>query len=178
MMVLFFCHLLYFAQIRDIFEAAGLLKTNYRKTMDITLWYMQSLNLPKTLQNRVRMWFNYNWDQQKTLGELMCEIVFFRQNIHEYFVQTICLVRWRRAGKLGRRWIRCTRYEKMVEVSELCNVKKITRTLVIITFLSDENSLIESLPRKMKTDLAIHVHFNTLSKVQLFQVNNWSWSIS
>ncbi|XP_074644365.1 cyclic nucleotide-gated channel beta-1-like [Tubulanus polymorphus] len=87
-------------QIRDIFEAAGAVKSNYRKTMDITIWYMQSLNLPKNLQNRVRTWFNYNWDQQKTLNE---------------------------------------------------------------------NSLIDTLPRKMRTDLAIHVHFQTLSKVKLFQ---------
>jgi len=35
---------------------------------------------------------------------------------------------------------------------------------------ADENSLLEALPKKMKTDLAIHVHFNTLNKVKLFQV--------
>lgn len=34
----------------------------------------------------------------------------------------------------------------------------------------DENLLLDALPTKMKADLAIHVHFNTLSKVQLFQV--------
>jgi len=46
---------------------------------------------------------------------------------------------------------------------------------------ADENSLLEALPKKMKTDLAIHVHFNTLSKVKLFQVSSvaqsfWLWS--
>ena len=35
---------------------------------------------------------------------------------------------------------------------------------------SDENSLLDTLPQKMKADLAIHVHFSILSKVQLFQV--------
>ncbi|XP_064623233.1 cyclic nucleotide-gated cation channel beta-3-like isoform X2 [Lineus longissimus] len=95
-----FVFALLIGQIRDIFEAAGQQKSEYRKTMDITLWYMQSLNLPKELQGRVRMWFNYNWDQQKTLNE---------------------------------------------------------------------NSLIDALPKKMKTDLAINVHFQTLTKVQLFQ---------
>jgi len=68
--------------------------------MDQTLSYMNSLALPKDLQDRVRMWFNYNWEHQKTLNE---------------------------------------------------------------------NSLLDALPRKMKADLAIHVHFQTLSKVQLFQ---------
>lgn len=33
----------------------------------------------------------------------------------------------------------------------------------------DERSLVAALPRKLQTDLAISVHFNTLSKVQLFQ---------
>ena len=36
-------------------------------------------------------------------------------------------------------------------------------------FFADENSLLDGLPTKMRTDMAIHVHFNTLSKVQLFQ---------
>jgi len=40
-----------------------------------------------------------------------------------------------------------------------------------LSFFADENSLLESLPKKTKTDLAIHVHFNTLSKVKLFQVS-------
>ncbi|XP_036358557.1 cyclic nucleotide-gated cation channel beta-3-like isoform X2 [Octopus sinensis] len=87
-------------QIRDIVHAAGQVEASYRKQMDITSWYMQSINLPKEVQGRVRHWFNYNWEQQKTL---------------------------------------------------------------------DENSLIETLPRKMRIDLAIHVHYSTLSKLKIFQ---------
>ena len=34
---------------------------------------------------------------------------------------------------------------------------------------SDENLLLDALPKKMKADLAIHVHYDILSKVQLFQ---------
>ena len=41
----------------------------YRTTMDQTLSYMQSLNLPKDLQDKIRMWFNYNWEHQKTLSK-------------------------------------------------------------------------------------------------------------
>ncbi|KAL3170238.1 hypothetical protein MRX96_015278 [Rhipicephalus microplus] len=33
----------------------------------------------------------------------------------------------------------------------------------------DENSILATLPRKMKTDIAISVHYNTLAKVQFFQ---------
>lgn len=34
------------------------------------MWYMKSINLPESIQDRVRLWFNYNWEQQKTLGKL------------------------------------------------------------------------------------------------------------
>ncbi|XP_064466686.1 cyclic nucleotide-gated cation channel beta-3-like [Ornithodoros turicata] len=33
----------------------------------------------------------------------------------------------------------------------------------------DESSILDTLPRKMKTDIAISVHYNTLAKVQFFQ---------
>lgn len=34
----------------------------------------------------------------------------------------------------------------------------------------DENKILDSLPIKMKGDLAIHVHLDTICKVALFQV--------
>ncbi|ELU02916.1 hypothetical protein CAPTEDRAFT_99982 [Capitella teleta] len=87
-------------QFRDLYQQAYATKENYRKTMDQTLSHLKSLSIPKDLQRRVRTWFTYNWEHQKTLNE---------------------------------------------------------------------NLLLDALPTKMKADLAIHVHFNTLSKVQLFQ---------
>ncbi|XP_050395780.1 cyclic nucleotide-gated cation channel beta-3 isoform X2 [Patella vulgata] len=95
-----FVFALLIGQIRDIVEAAGHVKDKYQKKMDAVSWYMSSINLPKTIQDRVREWFLYNWEQQKTL---------------------------------------------------------------------DERSLLEALPKKLQADMAISVHFNTLSKVQLFQ---------
>ena len=35
---------------------------------------------------------------------------------------------------------------------------------------ADEQLALKALPKKMKADLAIHVHLDTLSKVTLFQV--------
>lgn len=35
---------------------------------------------------------------------------------------------------------------------------------------SDESQVLDSLPKKMKSDLAIHVHLDTLCKISLFQV--------
>lgn len=57
-----------YLQIRDIFESANSVKSNYQKSQDSTLQYLQKINVPKSLQNKVRNWFNYNWEQQKTLS--------------------------------------------------------------------------------------------------------------
>lgn len=87
-------------QIRDIVEQAQRIKTLYDKKMETALRYVKNLNLPKEMREKVRIWFIYNWQQQKIL---------------------------------------------------------------------DEKSLMDTLPTKLRTDLAIHVHFNTLSRVKLFQ---------
>ncbi len=57
-------------QVRDIFQAASERKLSYRRTMDDTLDYMHQLHLPKELQRKVRLWFNYTWEKNKALGEL------------------------------------------------------------------------------------------------------------
>ncbi|KIH52253.1 hypothetical protein ANCDUO_17645 [Ancylostoma duodenale] len=87
-------------QIRDIVSNANRTREEYRRKMDMALSECKRLGLPKELTNRVRDWFIYTWEQQKTL---------------------------------------------------------------------DEKKLIEKLPLKLQTDLALSVHYNTLSKVQLFQ---------
>lgn len=58
-------------QIRDIFESANLVKSSYQKAQDSTLQYLQNLNVNKKVQLKVRDWFNYNWEQQKTLSMLI-----------------------------------------------------------------------------------------------------------
>ncbi|KAL8590244.1 hypothetical protein ACOMHN_006361 [Nucella lapillus] len=95
-----FVFALLIGQIRDIVEAAGQVKTSYRKKMDDVLHYMQTIQISDYTQDRTRQWFLYNWEQSKTI---------------------------------------------------------------------DERSLVAALPKKLQTDLAISVHFNTLIKVQLFQ---------
>ncbi|TPP58006.1 Cyclic nucleotide gated cation channel [Fasciola gigantica] len=87
-------------QIIDILDSASSNKDNYRKIMDATLSCMHHLHAPVHVVDKVRTWFMYNWEQQKTF---------------------------------------------------------------------DENSLLDTLPIKLKSDLTISVHFNTLSKVTLFQ---------
>ncbi|VDN04783.1 unnamed protein product [Thelazia callipaeda] len=87
-------------QIRDIVSNANRNREQYRQTMDQVLRECKRLGLSKDIVDRVRDWFIYTWQKQKTL---------------------------------------------------------------------DEKKLVEKLPRKLQTDLALSVHYNTLSKVQLFR---------
>ncbi|VDM62839.1 unnamed protein product [Angiostrongylus costaricensis] len=95
-----FVFALLLGQIRDIVSNANRTREEYRRQMDMALSECKRLGLSKELTNRVRDWFIYTWEQQKTL---------------------------------------------------------------------DEKKLIDKLPLKLQTDLALSVHYNTLSKVQLFQ---------
>lgn len=95
-----FVFALLLGQIRDIVATANRNREVFRKAMDTTLLHCQTLKLPQEMQDRVRHWFIYTWQQQKVLNE---------------------------------------------------------------------NEMIEKLPKKLQTDLAISVHYQTLSKVQLFQ---------
>ncbi|CAC5375292.1 CNGB1 [Mytilus coruscus] len=54
-------------QIRDIVESAQRVKTMYDKRMETALRYVKNLNLPKEMREKVRVWFLYNWQQQKVL---------------------------------------------------------------------------------------------------------------
>lgn len=57
-----------FPQIRDIVATATRNQNEYRKVMDHTQAYLHRLNLPTSLQERVRLWFAYTWQSQKTLS--------------------------------------------------------------------------------------------------------------
>ncbi|CAI5438435.1 unnamed protein product [Caenorhabditis angaria] len=95
-----FVFALLLGQIRDIVSNANRNREEFQRKMDMALGECHKLGLTKDLTDRVRDWFIYTWQQQKTL---------------------------------------------------------------------DEKKLIEKLPLKLQTDLALSVHYTTLSKVQLFQ---------
>ena len=111
-------------KIRDIMAAAEKSQTEYRERLDRTVQLMNRLNLPPKIQERVRMWFTYNWSMQKTLGDF---------NAFPKSLQT-----WR-------------------------------NSLTFVVHSIDEKASLVSLPHNMQMDIAMNVHIQTLSKVQLFQ---------
>uniref|UniRef100_A0A183B313 DUF4806 domain-containing protein n=1 Tax=Echinostoma caproni TaxID=27848 RepID=A0A183B313_9TREM len=50
-------------------DSASANKENYRKIMDATLSCMHHLHAPEQVMDKVRTWFMYNWEQQKTFGK-------------------------------------------------------------------------------------------------------------
>ena len=44
-------------------------QSEYRAVMDATQNYLKKLNMPQLLLDRVKLWFTYTWETQKTLSE-------------------------------------------------------------------------------------------------------------
>ncbi|XP_063189248.1 cyclic nucleotide-gated cation channel beta-1 [Chroicocephalus ridibundus] len=57
-------------QMRDVVGAATAGQTYYRSCMDSTIKYMNFYKIPKTVQNRVKTWYEYTWHSQGMLDEL------------------------------------------------------------------------------------------------------------
>ncbi|XP_030060860.1 cyclic nucleotide-gated channel beta-1 [Microcaecilia unicolor] len=63
-------------QMRDVVGAATAGQTYYRSCMDSTVRYMNSYKIPKSVQKRVKMWYEYTWHSQGMLddSELMQQL--------------------------------------------------------------------------------------------------------
>lgn len=56
--------------MRDVIGAATAGQAYYRSSMDNTVAYMVTNNIPSVVQNRVRTWYTYTWEAQGMLGRL------------------------------------------------------------------------------------------------------------
>ncbi|XP_069757211.1 cyclic nucleotide-gated channel beta-1-like isoform X2 [Narcine bancroftii] len=56
-------------QMRDVVGAATAGQTYYRNCMDNTVRYMNLYKIPRSVQNRVRKWYEFTWESQGMLDE-------------------------------------------------------------------------------------------------------------
>ncbi|XP_026920076.2 cyclic nucleotide-gated cation channel beta-3 [Acinonyx jubatus] len=56
-------------QMQDVIGAATANQSNFRNSMDHTISYMNTYSIPKSVQKRVRTWYEYTWDSQRMLDE-------------------------------------------------------------------------------------------------------------
>lgn len=56
-------------QMRDVVGAATSDENHYRASMDSTIKYMSSYNIPRDVQNRIKTWYDYTWKSQGMLGK-------------------------------------------------------------------------------------------------------------
>lgn len=55
--------------MRDVVGAATAGETYYRSCMDSTVKYMNFYKIPRSVQNRVKTWYEYTWHSQGMLGK-------------------------------------------------------------------------------------------------------------
>ena len=55
--------------------AAERSETEFRERLDRTVNLMERLNLPAHIQDRVRMWFDYNKNMQKNFGTFFFQVI-------------------------------------------------------------------------------------------------------
>ncbi|XP_075045539.1 cyclic nucleotide-gated channel beta-1 [Mixophyes fleayi] len=56
-------------QMRDVVGAATAGQTYYRSCMDSTIKYMNCYKIPRSVQSRVKQWYEYTWQSQGMLDE-------------------------------------------------------------------------------------------------------------
>ncbi|KAM7074844.1 cyclic nucleotide-gated channel beta-3 [Molossus nigricans] len=56
-------------QMLDVIGAATAARNSFRVCVDRTVAYMNTYSIPKSVQSRVRTWYEYTWDSQRMLDE-------------------------------------------------------------------------------------------------------------
>lgn len=55
--------------MRDVIGAATANQNSFRACVDRTVAYMNSYSIPRSVQHRVRTWYEYTWEAQRMLGK-------------------------------------------------------------------------------------------------------------
>ena len=63
-----FIFALLIGQIRDVFQSMNQRRSEYQNKVEQVMQYLTKFELPKTVKDRVRNWFQYNWKDRNTLG--------------------------------------------------------------------------------------------------------------
>lgn len=64
-------------QMRDVVGAATAGENYYRACMDSSVKYMNSYNIPREVQNRIKTWYDYTWKSQGMLGKQLQRLIEF-----------------------------------------------------------------------------------------------------
>jgi len=59
-----------YGQIRDVFQSMNQRRAEYQNKVERVMQYLKKFELSQNVQNRVRNWFQYNWEDRNTLGLL------------------------------------------------------------------------------------------------------------
>jgi cyclic nucleotide gated channel beta 1 len=74
-----FIFALLIGQIRDVFQSMNQRRLEYQNKVEQVMEYLKKFEIPVTVQDRVRNWFQYNWEDRNTLGMFsvfLTEIIF------------------------------------------------------------------------------------------------------
>ncbi|OCT82457.1 hypothetical protein XELAEV_18024987mg [Xenopus laevis] len=174
-------------QMRDVVGAATAGQTYYRSCMDSTIKYMNCYKIPRPVQNRVKMWYEYTWQSQGMLvmvvihGPIKAADKPCRQLIGPCMEPPDGLHRSRSGRKSARS--RSDGTKNPVGLQLHLFVDAVPNFLIRSYPVSDwptgipgkvlvgpdESELMVQLPDKMRLDLAIDVNYSIVSKVVLFQ---------
>ena len=61
--------------MRDVVGAATAGQTYYRSCMDSTVKYMNFYKIPRSVQKRVKTWYEYTWHSQGMLGKTLAGLL-------------------------------------------------------------------------------------------------------
>lgn len=141
-------------QIRDIIATATKSQTEYRFLTLATISYLHRLGVPSRLQDRVKLWLSYTWQQQKTLG----------MPFHSHERSTTCSIFYGESTK-DYFWL----INRITFFSPFSSFFVCLCVCVAMWKNEDERKILNLLPKSMKAEIALNIHVETLGKVQLFQ---------